>query len=86
MHIMQADDVSSLLAPRQIVLLQPLLQQLFVILLQDRTGELKGLELVEFALHEEDVEVLNNLWKVRRNLCCLVVECTLWKSAWYCLM
>ena len=52
------DQVAELLAALQLVLLQPLLQQLLPALGQDWPAELEGLVLVELALVQQDPEVL----------------------------
>ena len=43
-----------------LVLLQPFLEQLLAALLKHGTGEFHTLELVKFALLQEDTEVLKN--------------------------
>ena len=43
-----------------LVLLQPLLEELFPALLQDRTSKFNRLKMIEFTLLEENAEVLKN--------------------------
>ena len=52
------DHVTQLLTALQLVLLQPLLEELLAPLGQDWPAELKGLELVELALVEQDPKIL----------------------------
>ena len=52
------DEVAQLLAALQLVLLEPLLQELLPALGQDGPAELQGLVLVELTLVQQDTEIL----------------------------
>lgn len=54
-----------------LVLLKPLFQELLPALLQDRTCELYGLKMIEFALLQEDAEVLEDGRETARRRRCL---------------
>jgi len=54
-----------------LVLFEPLFQELFPALLQDRARQLNRLEMIEFPLLQEDTEVLKNWRKASRRSWCL---------------
>lgn len=59
-HVVRTNDVAELFGAFEFVLLEPFLEELFAALLEDGTGELERFVSVEFALLEEDAEVLEN--------------------------
>jgi hypothetical protein len=71
-HVVQAHNVTKLLATCQLVLLEPLLEELLAALLENRARKLKRLEVVELALLEQDAEVLQNGRQATRGRRCLL--------------
>ncbi len=59
-HVERTNNIAELLAASQLVLLQPLLEQLLATLLQNRARKLQRFELVELALLKQDAEVLQD--------------------------
>lgn len=66
-HIGHSTEVTELLTTLELVLFEPLFEELLLALLYDRTGKFKRFVLVELSLLEQDAKVLQDRSKGTRN-------------------